>query len=105
MLLPFPQDLPFEGVALIIDKLRGKDVPLKTVVNAAWNLAGYAAAQTLPDQKIIGDKDISKDEALLVLQEVITKSAISEEGKPIELGVIPWAMVLRICIKILVAAF
>ena len=45
MLLPFPQDLPIEGVGILIDRLRGKPIPLQTALNAAWNLAGYAATQ------------------------------------------------------------
>lgn len=101
MLLPFPQDLPFEAVALLIDKLRGKDVSMKVAVNAAWNLAGYAAAQVVPEPKVIGDEPISREKALQILGEVVTKSAISEDGKPVELGIIPWMLVLKICFKII----
>lgn len=99
MLYPFPTDLPYEGIALIIDKLRGKDVPLKSVVNAAWNLAGYAAAQVTPEEpKVIGDIDCTSDEAAEMLENLLA----SKDGRVM---MVPWVIVLRIALKILMAAF
>lgn len=99
MLYPFPTDLPYEGIALIIDKLRGKDVPMKSVVNAAWNLAGYAAAQVTPEEpKVIGDIDCTSDEAAEMLENLLA----SKDGRVM---MVPWVIVLRIALKILMAAF
>lgn len=99
MLYPFPTDLPYEGIALIIDKLRGKDVPMKSVVNAAWNLAGYAAAQVTPEEpKVIGDIDCTDDEAAEMLENLLA----SKDGRVM---MVPWVIVLRIALKILMAAF
>ena len=99
MLYPFPTDLPYEGIALIIDKLRGKDVPLKSAVNAAWNLAGYAAAQVTPEEpKVIGDIDCTDDEAAEMLENLLAL----KDGKVM---MVPWVIVLRIALKILMAAF
>lgn len=99
MLYPFPTDLPYEGIALIIDKLRGKDVPMKSVVNAAWNLAGYAAAQVTPEEpKVIGDIDCTNDEAAEMLENLLA----SKDGRVM---MVPWVIVLRIALKILMAAF
>lgn len=99
MLYPFPTDLPYEGIALIIDKLRGKDVPLKSAVNAAWNLAGYAAAQVTPEEpKVIGDIDCTDDEAAEMLENLLAL----QDGKVM---MVPWVIVLKIAIKILMAAF
>lgn len=99
MLYPFPTDLPYEGIALIIDKLRGKDVPLKSAVNAAWNLAGYAAAQVTPEEpKVIGDIDCTDDEAAEMLENLLAL----QDGKVM---MVPWVIVLRIALKILLAAF
>lgn len=102
---PFPQDLPIEAVALLIDKLRGKDIPIKTTVNAAWNLAGYAAAQVTPDTpKVIGDLDFTDDEAIEMLENLLVKTTVNADGT-VGFIMVPWVIVLKIAIRILTSVF
>lgn len=105
MLLPFPQELPIEAVGLIIDKLRGKDVPLASAVNAAWNLAGYAAAQALPARlQVAGGEAMNQEEEIKLLSDLLIKSGTNEHGQAVELGLIPWLLILKIALKFLANA-
>lgn len=99
MLYPFPTDLPFEGIALLIDKLRGKDVPLKTAVNAAWNLAGYAAGQMTPeDHKLIIATESNEAETIEMLETLLASKEDSDR-----VMMIPWVIIFRVAIKILLS--
>lgn len=101
MLYPFPEDLPFEAVSILIDKLRGKPIPIKTAVNAAWNLAGFAASQVTPDDmKIIGDLDYTDEEAVEMLENLMIKTTVHADGT-VGFIPIPWAIVFRIAMRIL----
>lgn len=107
MLLPFPQDLPIEGVGILIDRLRGKPIPLQTALNAAWNLAGYAATQlplTPPKDEPVQDYPISDEEVVALLERIQGFYSVPQNGDPIQFGLIPWAIVLKVLIKILISA-
>jgi len=107
MLLPFPQDLPIEGVGILIDRLRGKPIPLQTALNAAWNLAGYAATQVpvkSSEPEPVQDYPISDDEVVALLEKLKSEYQRPAEGAPVELGIIPWAIVLKVLIKMIINA-
>jgi hypothetical protein len=105
MLLPFPQDLPIEGVGILIDRLRGKPIPLQTALNAAWNLAGYAATQVplnQPVTEVNHTYPVSDAEVITLLELIRGEYQTSPEGEPIKFAVIPWAIVLKVLIKMLI---
>jgi hypothetical protein len=107
MLLPFPQDLPIEGVGILIDRLRGKPIPLQTALNAAWNLAGYAATQvplTPPKDEPVQDYPISDAEVVTLLEKLQGEYLPAPAGAPIEFAIIPWKIVLKVLIKMLINA-
>ena len=107
MLLPFPQDLPIEGVGILIDRLRGKPIPLQTALNAAWNLAGYAVTQIpltpLKDQPY-HEFPISDAEVITLLEKLQGEYQTPPDGAPIEFAVLPWAIILKVLIKIIINA-
>ena len=107
MLLPFPQDLPIEGVGILIDRLRGKPIPLQTALNAAWNLAGYAVTQipiNAPATEPAQEFPISDAEVITLLEKLQGEYQTPADGQPIEFGIIPWAILLKVLIKILINA-
>jgi len=107
MLLPFPQDLPIEGVGILIDRLRGKPIPLTTALNAAWNLAGYAATQVplnQPVTEVNHTYPVSDAEVITLLEMIKGEYQNPPEGSPIKFAVIPWGIVLKVLIKFLINA-
>ena len=107
MLLPFPVDLPIEAVGLLIDRLRGKPIPLQTVLNAAWNLAGYAATQVplhQPVTEVNHTYPVTDAEVITLLEMIKGEYQTPSEGDPIKFAVIPWAIVLKVLIKMLINA-
>ena len=50
-MISYPTSLPTDALMLVIDKLRGKDVPWNQVALAGWNLLGYALAQ-IPQETV-----------------------------------------------------
>jgi len=107
MLLPFPQDLPIEAVGLLIDRLRGKPIPLTTALNAAWNLAGYAATQVpvkSAEPEPVQDYPISDEEVVALLERIQGFYSVPQNGAPIQFGLIPWGIVLKVLIKMLISA-
>lgn len=107
MLLPFPQDLPIEGVGILIDRLRGKPIPLQTALNAAWNLAGYAVTQipiNAQATEVHHNYPVTDAEVITLLEKLQGEYQTPADGQPIEFGVIPWAILLKVLIKILINA-
>jgi len=106
MLMPFPQELPIEAIGLIVDRIRGKAIPLQTALNAAWNLAGYAATQIPLNNKDamdlpVQDYPVTDDEIVTLLEMVSGEYTPAVEGEPVKFRMIPWFIVLRIAMKLL----
>jgi hypothetical protein len=64
MLVPYPVELPSDGLMLLLDKVRGKDVDNALLVQVAWNVTGYGLGRFLPVEKLIGSENVSEEEAL-----------------------------------------
>jgi hypothetical protein len=102
---PFPAGLPTAAIMILIDKLRGSNVPNDDLILAAWNLAGYGlshiAAEPTPAAEDIlkSDKndDISKDDAIKALESLLIKGSEAED----ERKRLPWAKIVGIALKIL----
>ena len=106
MLMPFPQELPIEAIGIIVDRIRGKAISLQTALNAAWNLAGYAATQIPINSKEAMDLPVQEypvtDEEIVTLLEMVSgEYKPTPEGEPVQFGIIPWVIVLKICMKLL----
>jgi hypothetical protein len=105
MLLPYPNSFPQEALMMMLDKIRGKEVAIPELVNAAWNVAGYALAQSIGGGQVIAGEveALSKlgDEELLssLLEQHGAKT--SDTDQVASLGLVPWLMIARIAIKLL----
>jgi hypothetical protein len=105
MLLPYPNSFPQEALMMMLDKIRGKEVAVPELVNAAWNVAGYALAQSIGGGQVIAGEveALSKlgDEELLSSLLDQHGAKISDTDQVASLGLVPWLMIARIAIKIL----
>lgn len=105
MLLPYPNSFPQEALIMMLDKIRGKEVAIPELVNAAWNVAGYALAQSIGGGQVIaGEVDaLSKlgDEELLSSLLEQHGAKVSDTDQVASIGLVPWLMIARIAIKIL----
>ena len=106
MLMPFPQELPIEAIGLIVDRIRGKPIPVQIALNAAWNLAGYAATQIPLNSKEamdlpVQDYPVSDDEIVTLLEMVSGEYKPAIEGEPVQFGIVPWVLLLKVCMKLL----
>jgi hypothetical protein len=58
-MIKFPDSLPMDSILLVINKIKGTNEPSnKEFAEAIWNIVGYAANQTIPEDKtIIGEEN------------------------------------------------
>lgn len=105
MLLPYPNSFPQEALMMMLDKIRGKEVDIPELVNAAWNVAGYALAQSIGGGQVIAGEveALSKlgDEELLSSLLEQHGAKVSDTDQVASLGLVPWLMIARIAIKLL----
>lgn len=105
MLLPYPNTFPQEALMMMLDKIRGKEVAIPELVNAAWNVAGYALAQSIGGGQVIAGEveALSKlgDEELLSSLLEQHGAKVSDTDQVASIGLVPWLMIARIAIKIL----
>jgi len=94
MLVPYPVELPSDGLMLLLDKVRGKDVDNALLVQVAWNVAGYGLGKFLPVEKLIGAENVSEEEALEAL-------ILSKELKQGVVSSIVLSVVLKLALKII----
>ena len=106
-MLPYPNEFPVSAITLMWDKVNGSPVPTGELVNACWNVLGFGLGKILPGGQMIagepaGWTDDSNDAAVL---EYAIKNGIEpiEENGVVQ-GVIPWILVIRIAIKLILGA-
>ena len=104
-MIDFPQTMPTYAMMLVVYKVRGKkDLGNKEFSNALWNIVGYAADQVIPDDKqIFQDKEVSLEDFAAILEQAIPQGDF--HGNPITIGIIPWAIVLKTALKLLISVF
>ena len=105
-MISFPQTMPTDAMMLVVDRLRGKkpDVGNKEFCNALWNIVGYAADQVVPDDKqIFQETEVSLEDFAAILEQAIPQGDF--HGNPITIGIIPWAIVLKTALKLLISVF
>jgi hypothetical protein len=109
VLIPYPDEFPLEAFSLLLDRVRGKSIPISDLAHSAWNVAGYCLSQMLPAGPMISS-------ALAVESEIASKfdfsdtklleyaiengyNPPSEDG--VSRGVIPWMSIFLLAIKLL----
>lgn len=104
-MINFPSSMPTDAMMLIVDKIRGKqDVGNKEFANALWNIVGYAADQIIPDDKqIFASADVSLEDFAAILEQAIPQGDF--HGNPITIGIVPWAVILKTGLKLLISVF
>jgi hypothetical protein len=104
-MISFPQTMPAEAMMLVVDKIRGKkDVGNKEFSNALWNIVGYAADQVIPDdKKIFQESEVSLEDFAAILEQAIPQGEF--HGNPITIGIVPWAIVLKVGLRLLISVF
>ena len=104
-MINFPSTIPTDAMMIVVDKIRGKkDVGNKEFSNALWNIVGYAADQVIPDDKqIFASADVSLEDFAAILEQAIPQGDF--HGNPITIGIIPWAIILRTGLKLLISVF
>ncbi len=95
MLVPYPVELPSDGLMLLLDKVRGKDVDNALLVQVAWNVTGYGLGRFLPVEKLIGAENMSEEEAL----EQLIAANQSKQG--VVSGIV-LSVVIKLALKIIV---
>ena len=95
MLVPYPVELPSDGLMLLLDKVRGKDVDNALLVQVAWNVTGYGLGRFLPVEKLIGAENMSEEEALeqLIAANQLKQGVVS--------GIV-LSVVIKLALKIIV---
>jgi hypothetical protein len=101
-MINFPDSLPMDSILLVISKIKGKEEHSnKEFAQALWNIVGYAANQTIPeDRPLIGEiQDLNLEDFAAILEQAITVKDSPEVTK------LPWANILKIGLKLLISIF
>lgn len=102
-LVPYPDQFPSEAFVMVLDKVRGKsEATVGDLVHAGWNVAGFAAKQTLGGGPFAGSENGELDVAGWEDSDVLQAAVDQHNGA--KMGIIPWAIVLKIAIKVITAA-
>ena len=104
-MINFPDQIPTDAIMVIIDRIRGKaDVSNKVFAQALWNLVGYAANQAVPDDKTIFEgREIGLEDFASILEQALEQSKY--HANEVTLGIVPWALILKTALKVLISAF
>lgn len=104
-MIDFPNQIPTDAIMLVIDKIRGrKDVNNREFAQALWNVVGYAASQALPEDKTIFEgREIGLEDFASLLEQAMEQSQY--HANPVTIGIIPWALILKTALKVLISAF
>ena len=93
----YPADFPVEALGLVLAKVKGQAVDTAKLANAGWNVLGFALGKSLGgpvSQPGPDDQGELSDEAIL-------EAAIHSPEEGALGGVVPWALVVQIVLKIL----
>ena len=102
MLTPYPTDFPSYALGLLVDRVKGGDIPAPVLVHACWNVAGYALAQTLGGGPLITADPVA-DNLQTAGDLPVREAAIEQEPSLAQAvqGLFPWSLVLSIALRIL----
>ena len=106
-LLPYPVVFPQEALLMMLDKFRGREVSTPDLVNAAWNVAGYALGQSLGGGQMVAGNLPQLDSGEIneadLIASVLQQNGSQVDGaeKAITFTIIPWVVLAKIAIKLL----
>ena len=105
-MINFPDALPMDAILLVINKIKGKaDPSSRDFSEALWNIVGYAASQTLPQNNPIRPimeevQDINMDDFAAILEQAVSMNDTLGEARRL-----PWASIMKIGLKLLISLF
>lgn len=107
-LLPYPSTFPQEALLMMLDKLRGRgNDSTADLVNAGWNVAGYALGQTLGGGSMVAG-NIEQLETGEMSEADVIASVLRQHGMQLDgpenavtFTVIPWIVIAKIAIKLI----
>jgi hypothetical protein len=100
MLVPYPTEFPNEALLLLLDKIRGKaNISTADLLHAGWCVQGYAQAQLVG-----GGPVVSAEPPAGWTDEEIIQGAIEANQGAKGFGLVPWFLVVKIAIKLIMAA-
>jgi hypothetical protein len=97
-MVDYPAEFPTKALGLVLAKVKGQSVETAELVHAGWNVLGFALGKSLGGPISQADPGQMTDEEIL---EAALNSGAEEGALG---GVIPWAIVAKIVLKILVNA-
>lgn len=93
----YPDEFPTKALGGLPDKVRGKAVETPALALAGWNVLGYALGKSLGGGPApVGEQGGLSDE------EILEAALNSQEEEGAKAGIIPWAIVAQVVMKILV---
>lgn len=99
-MIQFPESIPTDALVILIDKIRGKNIDINLVYQAAWNVAGYAISQiSKADMPVAKNLDARTDEDDALTLEALLAMA-SGSPQPAK-GIIPWSIIIEIALRVL----
>jgi hypothetical protein len=98
MLVPYPTEFPNEALLILLDKVRGRDVPVADLLHAGWCVQGYGMAQFMGGGPVVSD-----DPAGWTDEQVLQGAMEANQGAK-GFGLVPWILVVKIAIKLIMAA-
>jgi hypothetical protein len=96
----YPGALPNDALMVMLDKVRGKDVSIAELCHAAWNVQGYAQGQFIGGGQAIG----ASTEVQTVSDEELLKSALEQDADAKGFGVVPWVLLAKLAIRLVLAS-
>jgi len=96
-LLAYPDSFPLEAFGLLRDKLKGNDVTVSKLTNAAWNVVGYGLSLGLPIKDQVQPIGASSDDSadIATLDELIAGHESGAANFPIALVALALKIALR----------
>lgn len=98
-MIAYPTSLPTDAVMIVVSKLRGNEVPLGQLGQAAWNLQGFAMSQLGGLNTSAAALDKWDECKLADTLESAAKSYSTGDYSP--LFAIPWNVVLPVLLNLL----
>lgn len=94
MLTPYPSELPFEAVTVVIQKIRNpSSVTNAHAVHAGYHVLGYGLGQALPCNDVVQGVDTTSENVALMLESLST----SAEG----MKALPWGVIVSVLVQLL----
>ena len=95
-MVDYPAEFPAKALGLVLAKVKGQAVETAELAHAGWNVLGYALGKSL------GGPISQADPGQMTDEEILEAALNSQEEEGAKSGIIPWAIVAQVVMKILV---